>query len=486
MIDMLTWMHNIGIAILTILISVAIFIIQDKRRLDWDDLVILDKVVEARRLSISLFCIFIPVLFWENDVVLGWRHVSIFILFLGGVAYSLKILLNSYKWIRTIELEDFPAKGSYRSRLRFECLREIKDFEEKKKIWALTWGREIKDLFEKLALLHMFLEELQQLQQKDLKGFHDLLRIFLNHLDKRKVADWWEFDALFPKLLDWYHIMSGERYKSKDPMPKEDFGLILSTQLVLDDLIKQCVVEAVKGKCAYPLFENLNKHLAPFSEKIAKAKDQQIEKYLENLFSTFCPVFFENIGLSPESDYVWQGGVFPNNWKITTSGLKDSFMARLWWSEFCRWGRERIFNVKNSDYDEPLEMISRELFPETDPILWADVLRFLFTPWVNDQRIKSVLNTKSNFGFIGRISVSDTEWTPEVDLSKETVKDKLLFDNTVALTFLLGGANFNAENLKKYLDEISNYADNPHGAQYKHLFEAMLLKLNSDKNTKVG
>jgi hypothetical protein len=38
MVDILTWMHNIEIAILTILISVAIFIIQDKHRLDWDKL----------------------------------------------------------------------------------------------------------------------------------------------------------------------------------------------------------------------------------------------------------------------------------------------------------------------------------------------------------------------------------------------------------------------------------------------------------------
>ena len=486
MIDMLTWMHNIGIAILTILISVAIFIIQDKRRLDWDDLVILDKVVEARRLSISLFCIFIPVLLWDSNAELSWKHVSIFILFLAGTAYCLKILFSSYKWIRAIEIEDLSAKGSYRTRLRFECLREIKDFEEKKKIWALTWGREIKDLFERLALQQVFLNELQQLQERNLKGFHDLLRIFLNHLDKRKVADWREFDALFPTLLDWYHIMSGERYESKDPKSMEDFGLIMSTQHVLSELIKQCVIEAVKGNCAYPLFENLKKHVAPFSGKESKAKDQRTERYLGNLFSTFCPIFFENIGLSPESNYIWQGGVFPDNWKITTSTLKDSFIAKAWWVEFCRWGRERIFNVKKSDYDEPLEIISRELFPETDPILWADVLRFLFTPWVNDQRVKSVLNAKSNFGFIGRTTISDAEWTPEVDLSEETVNDKLLFNNTVALAFLVGGNNFNTKNLKKYLNEISSYTDNPHSAQYKCLFEAMLSKLNSEENTKTA
>ena len=481
MVDILTWMHNIGIAILTILISVAIFIIQDKRRLDWDELVILDKVIEVKVLMLSLFYIFIPVLFWE--VKAEWIHpkVAIITLFLAGLGAALKILFNSYRWIRTIEIEDLPTRGSYRSRLRFECLREIKDFEEKKKIWALTWGREIKDLSEELTLLDVFLGELQQLQGKDLKGFHTLLRIFLNQLDKRKIADWRVFDALFPKLLEWHQIISGERYAPKEPMPK-DFGLILETQNLLSGLFKQCVIEALKGRCAYPLFESLKKHIVPLSEKISKAKDQQIEKYLGSLFSTFCHVFFENIGLSPESDDIWRE-FFPSNWKVTTSNLKESFIARIWWGEFWRWGRERIVNVK-SDYDPILEDVCRELFPKTDPIYWADILRFLFTPWVNDERVGSILKTKSNFGFVGRVSVSDNaDWTSKIDLSKLSAPDKALFTDTIDLALLIGGDNFSIVNLEKYLKDLESYKDNPHAANFRDLFEAMMQKL-SKRSTK--
>lgn len=474
MVDALTWMHNIGIAILTILISVAIFIIQDENRLGWDKLVILDKVIEVKNLFVSLFFIFIPVLFWKSDgkIILTKINIIIFILFLIGLIYSIKILFNSYKWIRAIESEEFPARISYRTKLRFECLRAIKDYDEKRKIWALTWNREIKDLIDELDFLNEFLQNLQKVEEKP-KEFCGLLKIFSDFLEKRRITDWRVFDILFPNMLEWHYKFSDKRYKGKDENNK-DFGEILETQHILNNIITDCVVKALKGKCSYLLFENLKKYAKPFLQLISEHKDAKAEKYIQNLFSgAICRIFFDNIALSEESHDIWDA-FFPRDWKITAENLNNSYVARIWWKEFQRWAMLRIINPQ-TEYDEPVEMISRELFPDTDPILWADVLRFLFTPWINNQRMKSVLNAKFNFGFVGRLYDS-AEWTADIDLSKTTVQDEIFLKNTINLALLIGGDNFSVKNLESYLKELEQYPDNPHTKSYQVLFESMLQK----------
>lgn len=484
MTDILTWMHNIGIAILTILISVAIFIIQDKQRFAWDDLVILDKVIEARRLLVALVCIFVPVLFWEDNTGLNWAHAGISGLFLFGVLYCTKILVNSYKWIRTIETEDLPGQKNYRAELRLQCLREITDSEEKKKIWFLTWGQEIKDLQEELTLLDIFLKELEQLQADKPKEFYALLSIFMSCLSKRRIADWRVFDLLLPKLLAWHYKIAVERYSFKEN-PPANFGLVLETQHVLEECVSQFVVAGLKGSSSYPLFEVLKKHVEPISEKASKAADKGAARYLDGFFSLLVPVLFENIGTSMESYDIWSQ-FFPGNWKITPETLKSSIVPRILWGDFWRWSRERIMRPV-SDYDVSLETVSRELFPRTDPIIWADILRFLCLPWVNDDRMGSILKTKRNFGLIGRVSATfAAEWTAEIDISKELIFDEGLFDETIELALMVGGNEFSEENLKKYLTELEKFPNDPHAASYKAIFEKMQQKHAKPKNENKG
>jgi len=471
MTDVLTWMHNIGIAILTILISVAIFVIQDKQRFAWDDLVILDKVIEARRLIVSLICIFIPVLFWDDNAGLNWTHVGISGLFLCGVLYCAKILVNSYRWIRTIETEGLPGQKNYRAELRLKCLREIADSEEKKKIWFLTWGQEIKDLQEELTLLEIFLKELEQLQTSKPKEFYVLLKIFLDCLGRRRVADWRELDLLFSKLLAWHYSLYMDRHQFKEKQP-DNFGLILETQHVLSECVSQCVVVSLKGRSSYPLFKNLQKHVQAISDKTPNSADSGEAQYLDDFFSMLTPVLFENIGTSSESYDIWSQ-FFPNAWKITPTTLKSSLVPRILWGDFWRWSRERIMKPI-PEYDVSLETVSRELFPRTDPILWADILRFLCLSWVNDDGIGSILRAKRNFGLIGRISATfAAEWTAEIDISKELAFDETLFEETIELALMVGGSEFSAENLNKYLTDLEKYPNDPNAVSYKAIFEKM-------------
>lgn len=468
--DVLTWMHNIGIAILTILISVAIFVIQDKQRIAWDDLVILDKVVEARRLLVALLCIFVPVIFWEENAGFTWQHVVISCLFVLGVSYCAKVLINAYKWIRTIETEDLPGPRNYRAELRLECLKEITNFEEKKKIWHLTWGQDIKDLQEELTFLEIFLKDLARLHTENPKEFYALLRIFLNGLDKRRLSDWREFEMLFPNFLSWHYAISLERHLFKGKRP-DNFGLVLETQNVLSECISRCVVDALKGRGAYPMFEVLEKHVGPIAVEASKQTDSDSARYLSSFFSTLAPALFENIGTSGESYDIWEH-FFPNAWKITPANLKGSIVPRLLWADFWRWSRERIIKPV-SDYDVALETVSRELFPQADPIVWADILRLLCLPWYNNDRIGSILKAKKNFGMIGRVRTFAAEWTSDIDISKELEFDETLFDDTAELALMIGGTEFSPEKLTAYLSELAKHQEDPHAASYKAIFERM-------------
>jgi hypothetical protein len=64
-----TLMQNIGIAFIAILIPLVLFIfsMEEEYLFEWDKIVILDKVINAKHLIISFGLIFFPLFFWNYD-----------------------------------------------------------------------------------------------------------------------------------------------------------------------------------------------------------------------------------------------------------------------------------------------------------------------------------------------------------------------------------------------------------------------------------
>ena len=122
--------HNVGLAGLTILIPVAIAIFTgDKDFRELDNHVILDHVIQAKRLLVYSALIFFPVFFWHDSPIL-LRIVEL-IAWGIGVYFLVDILMRSYKWLKG---NKFP--------MRFEFLETMKDKKDMEESWSSVWGSE--------------------------------------------------------------------------------------------------------------------------------------------------------------------------------------------------------------------------------------------------------------------------------------------------------------------------------------------------------
>ena len=195
-------------------------------------------------------------------------------------------------------------------------------------------------------------------------------------------------------------------------------------------------------------------------------------KYIEDLLSRFCSLFFtimETIKSPMRREDIWNS--FPDEWKITKDNYKRYLESRIFWRYFIiKWVRPRI-QYSKKDYDEFLDEVIKNLFPEVEPMSWAGILLFVYSPYAPEKgRIRSIIEKKWHFGrYIGaEVSSKEAEkWLSEQ--SKKTYELALLLFKDTDI--------FTKENLEKYIKELkyleSTY--NKNSTEEKHRLE--LLKI---------
>jgi hypothetical protein len=128
--------HNIGLALLSILIPLAIAILIDvyqkkkDRTEDFVELdlqVILDCVFQIRRLIAFNLLIFFPFVFWE--ISFGSLRILEMVLSLIGIYFVIRTILNVYMWTKG---DVFAFRFSY-----LEKLEKSPDFET---AWKSVWS----------------------------------------------------------------------------------------------------------------------------------------------------------------------------------------------------------------------------------------------------------------------------------------------------------------------------------------------------------
>jgi len=138
----------IGIACLTILIPIAIAIFRDSKEFEvLDKNVILDHVVQARFFLVYLGLIFLPLLFW--DVLPACLR---FILWATGICFMLKIIINSYYWM----------KGNKFS-LRFDYLKNLNNVKDMEESWYSVWQAEKINLQNEQEFFKIFSSTIEKL-----------------------------------------------------------------------------------------------------------------------------------------------------------------------------------------------------------------------------------------------------------------------------------------------------------------------------------
>lgn len=477
----------IDMAFLTILIPVAIAIFGDKKEFEvLDRNVILDHVVQAKFFLFYLGFIFLPLLFW-NISFLWLRFVEI-ILWIVGIYFLSKILINSYYWM----------KGNKFS-LRFNYLKNLKNIKDMEESWHSVWETEKINTQNELRffeILSSSVEELlknRKIMNENLKTISKVLGDFDAFINNRSIVLLMWPNGAFTKILEWHFKIWEKEYKyliKKDKL--DEWSRYSEISKTLDSIFQKVEERALKERESFFL-ETLKKQSEKYKRQFIESEDKSIKYYyIEFLFDIFYRVFFEVIENSPESYNIWKD-CFPKEWKITKSNLtsKENVISRISLNNFLNWAQGRIWQAKE-DFDKNLDDVARNLFPEVEPILWARILTFVLSRY-GENRVKSVIERSWNFGYIGRVRTYSGY--PEDDEEEFRRKmnemmpstERIEANSTFELTYLLFSNQFSKKNLEEYINNLKELKYNKESKEENKrlellaIFDEMLIYKNSTR-----
>jgi hypothetical protein len=111
-------------------------------------------------------------------------------------------------------------------------------------------------------------------------------------------------------------------------------------------------------------------------------KKQKQWDYIRQLFSSFCPIFFENINSVSTRFDVWKNQ-FPGDWKIKMANSQKN-IPRIILDEFRMWAGNRVFKKRELRDDDKLSEVANGIFPNVDPNLFGLFLALFFSDSVRE------------------------------------------------------------------------------------------------------
>ena len=295
--------------------------------------------------------------------------------------------------------------------------------------------------------------------EKNLKTTLKLLSDFGNSINNRSLASLVIFDNNFSKILEWCFRIWKKEYGLLEKEDRlDEWGGYSELSRIFDLILKNIEERSLKEGRAYPFFRSFEKHVEKYKKETEGEGDKKFS-YIESLFEIFCTVFFENIETSSERFAVWNHH-FPKSWKITKNNLEseENTIARVFLHKFLEWARDRIWQPEEK-FDQKLDGVARNLFSETDPMLWAKILIFVLSPY-GENRVKSIVEQPWTFGFIGSIkSYSEPIKDGGEEIKIRTVSMTGEIRNTFELLYCLAKIEqifniFSKENLRMFIEGL--------------------------------
>lgn len=278
-------------------------------------------------------------------------------------------------------------------------------------------------------------------------GIENRSKFFLSYHIPEKVLSWhletWEKDMKY--LDERFNTPNGLELWSKYSQAHNTINQIFNF------IHKKVLLEG--NTDVYKLYSSLGKHIEEHKDKQVQLRGHP-RYYLKDMMSNFLRVFFENISKSAQDNDIWEH-YLPQNWHIS-SDISNShpLVQRILLEEFIEWAKVRIPNNKE-DFDEALDNVSRNLFPDVDPSKWAKILTFVFTPAGLDNRVSAVISKPWTFGFGGRIRSYSGTGSKE-DFEEEFRKARIALDesettNTYKITNTIFKPFFTEKNLNNFI-----------------------------------
>jgi len=449
--------QGIGLALLTILIPLAIAVLADiyqkrknkEKEFVYLDLhVILDNVFNIKLLILSVFLIFLPMFFWE--ILIGLYKLIVVPFIFTGIILLVNIIFKVSHWVKG-NIFDF----------RFSYLGKLNRYKDLEIVWKSVWQAKNINIQNEQKFCKLFFSKIDHLLESpknSLKITSKLLNDFYNFINERSITLLAELETTLPKILEWHFKMWQKKYTyfiKKDKV--KELGSFSQVSRILDFILTNIEERSLKGIETFSFFNHFRRHVENYKKEFIESDKKHY--YISSLFNIFYRVFFKNIEKSSESDSIWEN-CFPKEWKITKSNLenKENIISKISLNKFLHWTQMRIWKLEEN-FDRDLDEVSRNLFPDVEPILWSRILIFIFSPH-GDNRMKFVLERSWTFGSMGRFRT----YSEDIEASKEESRRKMdeamqlaeeaEIKNTFELACLLFKDNFSKENLEKYIKSL--------------------------------
>lgn len=453
--DVLNILGVVGIALLTLMVSVAVAIFSDKKHgigegngnyeiLDRN--AFLEHIVQAQRVLPYLVLIYAPLVFLGNFPRSPlFSQVLALTIWCLGVWGMVRILMKSYYWM----------KGD-RDKLRKEYLRILKDLKELEgspKLFCSVWDIEGRHDYQEKEFFKIFSSTIDKLLESNANSIgvvSKLVQDFNKHINKRSMIFLVAFDEVLPKILAWHFLVWERRHKNS--YDDDVLMFYLGAEDNLSSILEQVQKRALKRTEMFSLFCKLKSHIETCEAN--SSEKESGETYIESVMAGFFNRFLGNIQTNRDIQ-----GNFPSKWEITEKNIKCSKeqVAIVLFKEFMPWARVQILDIKEKGYDSILGDVIRYLFPNVCPIMWAKILAFLMFRRQGGEWIRLLIEQPINFDSIGHGSidgiVGDDEESEKKQREKMEAEEKTEEKETINLALCL--KNLTEGLLNQSIDELN-------------------------------
>ena len=434
------YIQAVSLAILGLLIPFAIAILTefyqktrspDEKFSRLDVLVILDKVFKIKNIIFYILLIFTPLTLWEFSN--GLYRLVIVIISAIGIALMIKTIVDLYRW----------TKGDAFT-YRYSFLKDLKNNTDLETAWDSVWKTSNINSYHELNLFEIFSSTVEKKFEKESTDI--LLRLlysFGKYLDKRSIYLLINKNLL-EKLMRWHFIAWKKIHgKIKETSNITHWFMIKD---ILEQILREVRWRILKQETSmfYMFIEHFKNNINEFFKLLSPPDN---EKYVRHMLRDIYRMFFDGAGV-PEHIDIWN--FFPDEWKITKRNIQDksNVAAKITLKYFYKWSTNRLLSPER-DYDELLDRALCNVFPEVDPILWAQILMIALLSPVSDDEVKSAIERKWTFGFLPRF-YGFYAYQSEAELAAPRERE---ITNTHELAILLFPNLFTREKLTELIEK---------------------------------
>ncbi len=303
---------------------------------------------------------------------------------------------------------------------------------------------------------------------EDLKLSSKLLGDFQTSLEKRS-SFFLAYKAL-PVVLDWrFNTWQKEMefLDPKDESKRETWSEYNQLRIILVGIFEyiQKRIFAEGNITVYGFFDALVKHVEKFKGE-QKIVNNINRYYAKEILPDFYRNFFDEVTKIRDrfNNNIWER--FPYEWLVTLAGIKEnSIVQKVTLEKFTDLLRNKLWVNSKNEYDPDLDYLAKKLFPETLPEAWAAILTFVFKPWMNDDRMKGLIEEQLTFGSYGRPYAFSGDITDEQLSSMMFESQDQQLNSTVELALILFKSQFTLQSLNQNLEELKNLSYQKHSAQ---------------------